>query len=235
MYLIYYIFINSSRNWKIIVGGQLNDIIKSGINLNKTYIHICCEQRDLIKECKYFINQFNFKEIIYSESYINQFEYPGLKLLYDLSQQKPENNYLYIHSKGMVYNNSLNDRNEFERTTLRGTLYYHQKALDIFKNIVNINKIGLWPSEKGFIWVNFFYIRGSYLKFPPIITKDRWWYEKYIGGHENINQSGNYFDCYSLIKDKVIGIHPDLIKNDQLLINQIDQTFSRKAVKLVPF
>jgi len=221
LFIIYYIFINPDK-YKIIVGGQLKDIIKSCIIFSKIYIHICSENKSLIDQCKKFIinliPQFEI-DTIFSESYQNQFEYQGLKLLYDLSQQKPENNYLYIHSKGMVYNNPINERNEFERTTLRGTLYYHQKAMEIFKNIININKIGLWPSEKGFIWVNFFYIRGSYLKIPPIITKDRWWYEEYI------NQSGNYFDCYSLIKDKVIGFHPDLIKNDQLLINQIDKKF----------
>ena len=218
MNLVYYIFINPDK-YKTIVGGQLKDIIISGIVFNKIYIHICSENKSLIDQCKNFINQIGIDCIIFSENYHNQFEYPGLKLLYDLSLNSNDI-FLYIHSKGMVYNNPLNERNEFERTTLRGTLYYHQKAMDVFKNIININKVGLWPSEKGFIWVNFFYIRGSYLKKGPIITEYRWWYEEYI------NQSGNYFDCYSLIKDKVIGFHPDLIKDDKLLINQIDQMFN---------
>jgi hypothetical protein len=223
--LVYYIYINPDK-YKTIVGGQLQDLLKCGIPFNKIYIHICSENHDLIKECKYFINQFNFKEIVYSQSSTNQFEYPGLKLLYDLSHNSNEI-FLYIHSKGMVFNNPLNERNKFERTTLRGTLHYYQKAMDTFKNIVNINKIGLWPSEKGFIWVNFFYIRGGYLKKPPVITDDRWAYEEYIGtiGIDKTILNSNYFDCFSLIRNKVIGLHPDFIKDDQLLINEIDQMF----------
>jgi hypothetical protein len=217
--LVYYIYINPDK-YKTIVNGQLHDIIKSGIPYHKIYICICSEKQHLIDECKNLIDEIGIQRIVYSQSLINQFEYPGLKLLYDLSHNSNDI-FLYIHSKGMVYNNKSNGRNEFERTTLRGTLHYHQKAMEIFKNIVNINKVGLWPSDKGFIWVNFFYIRGGYLKKPPIITQDRWWYEEYIGSHGN----SNYFDCYSLIKDKVIGLHPDLIKDDQLLINQIDKNF----------
>ena len=230
--LVYYIYINPDK-YKAIVGGQLNDIIKSKIPFNKIYIHICSENHDLIKECKYFINQFNLKQmvysqgIVYSESYINQFEYPGLKLLYDLSKHSSDI-FLYIHSKGMVYNNKSNERTKFEKTTLRATLYYYEKAIDTFKNIVNINKIGLWPSEKGFIWVNFFYIRGGYLKRGPVITDDRWSYEEYIGtiGNDKTILNSNYFDCFSLIKNKVIGIHPDFIKDDDLLINEIDKKFN---------
>jgi len=218
MIIVYYIYINCPNKYKIIVEGQLNDIKISKIEISFIYIHICCEQPKLIEDCKNFINNFNLKDIIYSESYINQFEYPGLKLLYDLSQNS-SSNFLYIHSKGMVFNNPGNKRNEFERTTLRSTLYYWKKAIFILKNVNFINKIGLWPSEKGFIWVNFFYIRGSYLKIPPIITKDRWWYEEYI------SQNSNFLDCYSLIKNKVCGIHPDCIKDDHILINQIDNHF----------
>jgi len=224
--LVYYIYINPEK-YKAIVGGQLNDIIKSKIPFNKIYIHICSEKHDLIKECKYFINQFNLKQMVYSESYINQFEYPGLKLLYDLSKDSLDI-FLYIHSKGMVYNNKSNERTKFEKTTLQATLYYYEKTMNTFKNIVNINKIGLWPSEKGFIWVNFFYIRGGYLKRGPVITDDRWSYEEYIGtiGNDKTILNSNYFDCFSLIKNKVIGIHPDFIKDDDLLINEIDKKFN---------
>lgn len=222
--VVYYIFINPDRDWKIIVEGQLNDLKVSGIEYKQIYIHICCEQKKLIEDCKKII-EININ-VIYSESYINQFEYPGLKLLYDLSQNNSDSIFLYIHSKGMVFNNPKNEKNEFqrndfERTTLRGTLYYWKNAKNILENVDFINKVGLWPSEKGFIWVNFFYIRSSYIKIPPIITNDRWWYEEYIGNIGN----GNFLDCYSLIKNKVCGIHPDCIKDDQILINQIDKQF----------
>jgi hypothetical protein len=118
----------------------------------------------------------------------------------------------------MVFNNPTEDRNDFEKTTLRATLFYWKKAIGLFENIVNINKVGLWPSLKGYIWVNFFYIRGGYLKQPPLITDYRYYYEEYIG-------NGNYLDCYSLTRDKICGIHPDNIIDDHLLITQIQDIF----------
>ena len=250
--IVYYIFINPDRDWKIIVNGQINDLKISKLNFEKLYVHICCEQRSLnnerslnderslnevslIEDCKKLINKVTLN-VVYSESYLNQYEYPGLKLLYDLCQTEKDSIFLYMHSKGMVFNNPKNEknefqRNEFEKTTLRGTLYYHERAKYVFENIKFINKVGLWPSEKGFIWVNFFYIRSGYLKVPPIITNDRWWYEEYIGNIGNIG-NGNYLDCYSLIKNKVCGIHPDLIKDDQILINQINCNFNFGKVLL---
>jgi len=198
--VVYYIFINVSRNWKIIIEGQMKDFkftqSQSDCFYDKIYIHICCEEYFLINECKDFINKIGIERIVYSQSSTNQFEYPGLKLLYDLSQQKPENNYLYIHSKGMVYNNHYSIRSVAEQPSFRVTLYYHQKAMDTFKDNKNVNKIGIWPSDRGYIWLNFFYIRGGYLQSPPLISDYRYYYEEYIG-------NGDCTDCYSLALDKI--------------------------------
>jgi hypothetical protein len=227
--IVYYIFINPDR-YKAIVKGQLQDLIKSGLSFDKIYISICCEIPDLIEECKELINSLIKKEIVFSECFNNQYEYPGLLLLYDLCQQNPDDIFFYFHSKGMVFNNDSNERVEFERITLRATLHYWEKAIWVFENICNVNKIGLWPSEKGYIWVNFFYIRASYLNKPPIITSDRWWYEEYLGTLGN----GNYLDCYSLMKNKIHGVNPDQIKDDYLDIQKIDQLFDNIPVdKLV--
>jgi hypothetical protein len=208
--IIYYIFINPER-YKVIVEGQLNDLKKCNMDYSNLFIHICSSEKQYIHECKDFIDKLQLKNIIYSESYLNLYEYPGLKILYDLSQTRKDEYFLYFHSKGMSFTNSTqNERDPFEKTTLRATFYYWKEAMNIFKNIININKIGLWPSSAGFIWVNFFYIRGSYLKSEPIIHNDRWYYESYIG------QENTYLDCYSLTKNKVTFIHPDNIIDDDL-------------------
>jgi len=198
--IVYYIYINPDRNWKIIIEGQVNDIKVSKIEYRSIYIHICCKQPKLIEDCKQLINDIYLKDVIYSESYINQFEYPGLKLLYDLSQNS-SSNFLYIHSKGMVYNNNYSIRSIAEQPALRSTLFYWKKAIFILKNNVNINKVGLWPSDKGYMWLNFFYIRGSYIKNPPIISDYRYYYEEYIASANN--KFKDWTDCYSLVLDKI--------------------------------
>ena len=230
--IVYYIYINPDRNWKIIVEGQLNDLKISEIEYKQIYIHICCEQKKLIDDCKKLIEDIIIpqSEVIYFESYINQFEYPGLKLLYDLSQ-KSDSIFLYIHSKGMVFNNHYAIRSIAEQPTLRGTLYYWKKAINILMFNVNINKVGLWPSDKGYIWLNFFYIRSSYLKNPPIISDYRYYYEEYIGDANN--KCKDYTDCYSLILNKIgcYDKHEVMkvicnLKNDKLL-NNINTHFSK--------
>jgi FkbM family methyltransferase len=193
--IVYYIFINPDRNWKIIVEGQMKDLQFTNIPYNKIYIHICSEQQYLIDECKNLINEIGIQRIVYSQSSTNQFEYPGLKLLYDLSHNSNEI-FLYIHSKGMVYNNHYAIRSVAEQPSFRVTLHYYQKAIEIFRDNKLINKVGIWPSDKGYIWLNFFYIRGGYLKKGPEISDYRYYYEEYIG-------NGTYTDCYSLALDKI--------------------------------
>ena len=223
--VVYYIFINPERDWKIIVQSQLKDFKFCEIKFKKFYIHICCTQIILINECKQIIESFNFDNVVLTASFINQYEYPGLNLLYNVSKNS-QDAFLYFHSKGMVFNNPTNERNRFEQTTLRATLFNWRRALTIFETVINVNKIGLWPSPQGYIWVNFFYIRGNTLKQPPKISTDRWYYEVYISESNEVYISEfNYFDCYSLTKDKICGIHADSIKDDNFLIETINCTF----------
>jgi FkbM family methyltransferase len=200
MIVVYYIYINPERNWKIIVEGQIKDLIVSEIlNDSRVYIHICCTQQGLINECKYFISKL-FKQIIFSESYINQFEYPGLMLLHNLAKENPDEIMLYIHSKGMVFNNHPSIRSIAEQPTLRATLYNWKQTLSLFDNKF-INKVGVWPSEQGFIWLNFFFVRASYIELPPGIHTDRFEYEYYISKCSTKNFG--YSDCYSLAHGKI--------------------------------
>jgi hypothetical protein len=224
MIIVYYIYLNPHRNWKVIIEGQLNDLKKSGMLVNNSiYIHICCEHsQEHILECKNVVLNI-IKDPIFSESYINQFEYPGLMLLYNLAQEYPDEIMFYFHSKGMVFNNPGPSRNEFEKSTLRGTLYYYQRAISAF-DAINVNKVGLWPSKKGHIWVNFFFIRASCLKIPPKITSDRWWYEEYIS--EANPQNYGYLDCFSLIRNRVYALDtPDQINEDLGIISKIGNDF----------
>jgi FkbM family methyltransferase len=191
--VVYYIFLPKDRNWKSIVEGQLNDLKLSKINYSSINIHICSEYPELINSCKDFINN-TIKATIYTSSE-NYYEYPGLKLLYELSQSNPESILFYMHSKGMVFTNIDNTRSGVESLIFRNTIIHHTKIMEIF-NDKNINKVGLFPTENGAFWFNFFFIRANYIKKCPEINPDRFYYEHFIG-------NDNYFDCYSLITNKI--------------------------------
>jgi hypothetical protein len=68
--------------------------------------------------------------------------------------------------------------------------------LDIFKKNPQVQKIGLFPSIKGWMWINFFCVKGEYLKKcrAPPITQRRHLYEDWLGSHG----SCTYNDCCSI-------------------------------------
>jgi len=189
--IVYYIYINIDRCWKTIIRGQLEDLLKSGIlNHSELYIHICCPEYILDKSIE-FINNY-YQNFTLSNSTQNQYEYPGLKLLYDLAQKNPDSIMFYMHTKGMVFSDFDNQRNHVEKAILRNSIYNYENIIELFKND-NINKIGLFPSEDNFIWFNFFWVRSNYIKIPPKISDDRFYYEHYI------SLAGFNDKCYSLI------------------------------------
>ena len=196
--IVYYIYINPKANWKCIVGGQINDLKHVGLlDLATLHCVICAENENLIEECKSFINQEKF---IYTTTTINNYEYPGLLKLYELGKMYPESIFLYMHSKGMVFNNGANQsRNIFELLVFRNTIKYHKYIISIFKKYDFIEKAGLFPDHSGIIWWNFYWIKGSFFKdnHPPEITPDRYYYESGYIKSAKVN-------CFNLISfDKI--------------------------------
>jgi len=85
--------------------------------------------------------------------------------------------------------NNINERHIYEKTLTKGTVYQYKKVIELFDNNINISKIGLFPSKhnnQNFIWLNFYWSRGSYLNTCqlPIVTDDRFYYERWSGSGE---------------------------------------------------
>jgi len=189
--IIYFVWVNLNKNFEAIILGQLTDMINSGIlNEAKLFIEISCQYENIQYRIKQFIentlNTFNYEINFHSE---NHFEYYGIKKLYDLAIKEPDNYYLYLHSKGMFNYDNINDRHIYEKTLTRGNIYQYKKVIEIFNNNTNISKIGLFPSshhDQNFIWLNFYWSRGTYLNTceEPIITTDRFYYERWSGTGE---------------------------------------------------
>ena len=195
--IIYYIWINPNRNWKVIIDGQLDDIKSSGIlDCSKLYIIVCNENETILDEASTLINISlqNIDKTKYNiETTKNNFyEYYGIKKLYDLSKEEPDKLYIYLHSKGMFhwYNNE-NVRSSHEVYLTQNIINLWKDILYIFNENPEIKKIGSFPSYQGWMWFNFFWVRGSYLITceEPIIT-ERFYYEGWLGtGNKNDSDS----------------------------------------------
>jgi len=202
--IIYFIWINPNRNWRVIIDGQLFDMKISGIfESSRLYIVISCENNNIINEAIDLINNSlndidKNKYNIITTNY-NNYEYYGIKKLYDISLLEPDKLYIYLHSKGMLnwYNNNLNKRSEDEENLTRNTIYLWRDIIDVFEKNQNINKIGFIPSQDGWIWFNFFWTRGTYLITceNPIITDNRYYYESWLNSGDKNN--GISYSIYS--------------------------------------
>ena len=189
--IVYFAWINKNKNYECIILGQLNEIINSNIlNEGKIYIEICCEYEDIKNNLKEKIDEtlktFDYEIEFHSN---NLFEYYGIKKLYDLAIKEPNKYYLYLHSKGMFNYDNIDTRHIYEKTLTKGTVYQYKKVIELFETNPNISKIGLFPSslhDERFIWLNFYWSRGTYLNTCqiPIITTNRYYYETWSGTGE---------------------------------------------------
>ena len=182
--IVYFAWINKKKNFKNIISGQLEELSNSGIlDYANLYIEVCCEDNNLVNTLKDIFNvklkNINFHLEIHEQ---NLFEYYGIKKMYELAVKEKDKYFLYFHSKGMFNYDNIDDRHIYEKTLTKGTIYQHKKVIKLFEENPNIMKIGLFPSnihKKNFIWLNFYWARGSYLLTcePPIITDNRYYYE----------------------------------------------------------
>ena len=207
--IIYYAYINRNSNWSAIVSGQLQDLKSYGL-IDEADLHVhLTDSTGVFADVKDTIWNVCKNATIYISSE-NNFEYPGIKLVYDLAILDPDCIYIYLHTKGMSYN--VQSRIGQEQMLLSGTFQNWRKNMEPF-NQKNIHKIGLFPaledldsklhagSKGGWMWFNFWYARGSYIATceKPEVKSFRWYFEDWLGGVQN-SETLTRMDCSNIYK-----------------------------------
>jgi hypothetical protein len=206
--IVYYLYLVPDANWKEIASGQLRQLKNYGIlNEADLYIHIC-DCHGLVAEAESLIKDI-VPSALLNFSYENRFEYPGIKLVYDLAKQHPEAIFIYFHAKGVSHQIQLRSAKEVTLFTL--TFKNWRKNIQLL-NKNGIQKVGLFPAMLkaglnkpgelgGWIWYNYWYATGKYLSQcpQPMVHKDRYYYEGWLGLH---NADNTYItnDCASIYK-----------------------------------
>jgi len=186
IYIVYFINTYTNTNFKYLLQSQMEDLLDTNIMDTgaKLYIEVCCFEKDnflinyLIK--RIFPKNYHHNIVISCHNE-NNHEYYGINRVWELSQKNPINNTLYFHAKG-ISRNTFSRENNRDKTGSRLfdiVIKPWKKVLSIFNNNPNIDKIGTSFSNVGFIWWNFFWIRGSYCVRleKPIKTNRRHYYE----------------------------------------------------------
>lgn len=213
--IIYYTYINHNINYKVIIEGQLDDIIRSNISNNsKLYIVIACEIINILHEAKNFIDQkLLYKNINYELTIENKnlFEYYGIKKVYDLAKLEPEKYFVYIHGKGMF--NNFDDPHPRTKSNIVLTgihIYQWERILNIFQNDSDIKIATMFP-HGAWAWFNFWWASGKYLctcEDPKITFDNRYYYESWLGtGHLDNSKT------YNLLENNYQTYTPDEANN----------------------
>ena len=189
LYIVYYIncLINPNyfdwvKHQLKYMTNQVND--KNITELDKSKIYIIATIKK--SEEKHFIEKLNkfYPETIFEIEFYpeNEYEYQGIKKVWDLGQIYNNKNdiILYYHSKGISRNKTYeSNKNDDYNIILKDI----KKIFNIFNKFSDIDKIGYSYGGIGWIWYNFWYVRGSYINFveKPIKTNRRHYYEDWLG------------------------------------------------------
>lgn len=192
--IVYFIYIDKDSNWQKIISGQLRDLQRYGLlKFAELYIHITDTFH--INTSEEYVRKICPKANI-SKSTKNEFEYPAIKLVSNLSLKYPNSIIGYLHTKGM--SKKTPERIPVEKFITEITFKNWKQYLTIFDN-ENINKVGYLPSENGkYIWINFWFAKATYINTleQPTLTQDRFYYEAWLGQTKNLNY--NFLDSYCI-------------------------------------
>jgi hypothetical protein len=201
IYILYFCFLNRSKDWMRMIHDQLKDVKNSGIFLkSKFHAVIYGHPEDIIK-AQSMMENLIVQKIDITPIYTNCYEFPGIIKIQELALQNPDKIFIYFHSKGMVNNNFGQYRTMLERKLTLSTFLNWDETLYKFNTNPTIQKAGLMPAETGWIWFNFWWARGSYLAScnPIIESDDRFVCEGWLGA----NGSQTWKDSYSIINKNI--------------------------------
>jgi hypothetical protein len=173
------LYIKNQLSW-------LRSCVEYHLNTYKVTVVVTCPAVFLEKVIE--VINFNNFEVYDLHNSLNNYEYHGFNCLKEISKNLNKDDFIfYCHSKGVI-NRSFATENIFKMHT------YFLLQEEIFKNLpVNIKKIGLFPSQYGWLWHNFFWINSAELnKKDLIISNSRYYYEGFVG---NRSDNFGYIDC----------------------------------------
>jgi len=148
--------------------------------------------------------------------YKNEYEYRGILKVWELAQKHYQRNdiILYFHSKGVTRHKNYNiNKNDKYNIILKDL----DKIKEIFTIFPIIDKVGYSCSKLGWIWYNFWFVRGSYAHLieKPIKTERRHYYEDWLLRKEPhiekkcITDKEKDISCYNNGLDSCYGFHTD--------------------------
>ena len=180
LHIVYFTWMAPDRNVRKIIPPQMADVIASGLfDRPNTKLYMVVATK-LDEEYDWFVAQpwvSKYKpQLIRART--NQYEFAGVRFLWELACKNTEDLFLYFHSKGARYGVG---RIGMEVILTREIVVEWKLTLNLLAAHPSSQSIGI--GGPGFHWMNFFFAHGSlFLSVPkPPPVSDRYYYENWIG------------------------------------------------------
>lgn len=180
LHIVYFTWLTQDQNLRRIIPPQMKDVIESGLfdrPNTKLYMIVSAESDE---EFRWFMDQDWVKkykpEVLRTKR--NQYEYAGIRFLWELACKHNDDLFLYFHSKGARYGRG---RIGMEVILTREVVVNWRLNLNLLAAHSGSQSMGL--GGPGFQWMNFFWVRGDIaLTTPkPAPVTDRYYYENWMG------------------------------------------------------
>ena len=191
IHLVYFINVHMNpRTYHHLFLSQMKDVLDCKL-LEHATLHIeACVPISKLEEITTHVHnafpQYLQNKVILTCHEDNSHEFRGLDRVWRLGQEHPSATTMigYFHSKGITYiEYSETNNRESEGARLFELVIHPWKEVEIiFESMSHINKIGATFSTMGWMWINFWWARGSYINWveKPILTNRRHYYEDWL-------------------------------------------------------
>lgn len=209
-------------NWFTISEEIFESLVKSGLyeQSEKILVSLVSDKKQFSIFENTFMKKYGKLEI-FEISEENTFEYLGIKAVYESSKNE-DSLILYLHSKGVTSGNISYKNHKIRRYFLKHLVSDYRKVIESFKNNKEIDIYTMLPSDRGFAWYNFFWVKGSYINqycIAPKPTNHRYFWETWIG-HPSSK------------KEKIITFSP-ILKFEQLPHGQRLNDLMNQGINLI--
>ena len=190
LFIVYYVNCMINKNYFTWIKNQLSFVAHYR---GKIYV-ICTVEEEKETELKKKIkNCFPRTDITVECNSTNQYEYPGIKKVWDLGQIHNQENdiIMYFHSKGLSRCNYYKEAIPLliNSHNCEEILKDINRIYEIYSIFPSIDKITTTCGGIGWGWYNYWVARGSYIckVEKPIITNRRHYYEDWLARKLSVN------------------------------------------------
>jgi hypothetical protein len=194
--IVYFAFLVPNL-WLPIITEQLDELKRLPLyeKAKNIYFSVIADNVELNK-LKLLLNEKYSKIEIINHHCENFYEYPGIKAIYDISNENEDDTILlYFHSKGMTSNAHHHRQRLFDISIKNYELYINE-----FSKNKDLDVACALPHKQGFAYFNFFWVRSSYVKKfvkEPIPSTDRYIWEVWIGSGFSKKQDVVFYSPFS--------------------------------------